>query len=92
MRIIDDKGRLFGKINIIDALVILFVLCLMPMFYFGYKIFNRAQPKEEEEMVTITKAEYDKLINPPPPPKEETGEPWTWFTPNGNHTMKINGQ
>ena len=38
MKIVDEKGRLFGKINIIDFLVVLFLLCLMPMFYFGYKI------------------------------------------------------
>ncbi|MFA5410278.1 MAG: DUF4330 domain-containing protein [Candidatus Omnitrophota bacterium] len=37
MKIIDEKGRLFGKINVIDFLVILFLLCLMPIFYFGCK-------------------------------------------------------
>ncbi len=39
MRIIDGKGRLFGKINVIDFLVIIFLLGLTPIFYFGYKIF-----------------------------------------------------
>ena len=38
MKIIDEKGRLFGKINVIDFLVILFLLSLTPMFYFGYKL------------------------------------------------------
>ncbi|MFH0935358.1 MAG: DUF4330 domain-containing protein [Candidatus Omnitrophota bacterium] len=37
MKIIDEKGRLFGKINIIDFLVILFLIGMLPMFYFGYK-------------------------------------------------------
>lgn len=32
MKIIDEKGRLFGKINVIDFLVILFVVSLLPMF------------------------------------------------------------
>ncbi len=41
MRMIDEKGRLFGKINVIDFLAILLVFCLMPMLYFGYKIFHR---------------------------------------------------
>ncbi len=41
MKFIDDNGRLFGKVNIIDFMVILFLLCLIPMFYFGYKISNR---------------------------------------------------
>lgn len=39
MKIIDEKGRLFGKINVIDFSVILFLLFLLPMFYFGYKMF-----------------------------------------------------
>ena len=41
MRFIDEKGRLFGKVNIIDFLVIAFLFSLAPMVYFGYKLFNR---------------------------------------------------
>lgn len=41
MSIIDRKGRLFGKINVIDFLVILLLVCILPVFYFGYKITNR---------------------------------------------------
>lgn len=44
MKIIDEKGRLFGKINVIDFLAILFIIGLVPMFYFGYNIFT-ARPK-----------------------------------------------
>lgn len=40
MKIIDEKGRLFGKINVIDFLVILFLFCFIPMFYFGYRLFK----------------------------------------------------
>lgn len=39
MKIIDEKGRLFGKINVIDFLAVLFLLSLTPMFYFGYKLY-----------------------------------------------------
>ena len=38
MKIIDKKGRLFGKINVIDFMVILVFLFLVPAFYFGYKL------------------------------------------------------
>ena len=38
LRFIDEKGKLFGKINIVDFLVIIFFFCLVPAFYFGYKI------------------------------------------------------
>lgn len=39
MRIIDDKGRLFGRINVIDFLLASLLISLAPMFYFGYRIF-----------------------------------------------------
>ncbi len=45
MKIIDEKGKLFGRINVIDFLVLLFFLGLTPMFYFGYKIFNKKPPQ-----------------------------------------------
>lgn len=41
MKIIDEKGRLFGKINVIDFLVLLLLLSFIPMFYFGYKLFKK---------------------------------------------------
>jgi len=55
MKIIDEKGRLFGKINIIDFLVILFLFSFTPMLYFGYKIFTRKALSafEPRELMTI---------------------------------------
>lgn len=47
-KIIDDRGRLFGKINVIDFLMLLFLLCLTPMFYFGYKIIHKQPIKKSE--------------------------------------------
>ena len=38
MKAIDDKGRIFGKINVIDFLVIVIVLVLIPGFYVGQKL------------------------------------------------------
>ncbi len=51
MAVIDEKGRLFGKINLIDLSVVIFVLLIMPMFYFGYKLYVKgsiANPVEGE--------------------------------------------
>ena len=59
--IIDDKGMLniFGwRINIIDFLVLLFVLCLTPAFYFGWKIMTKSQEVQE---IKINKTEYKQL-------------------------------
>ena len=38
MKLIDENGRIFGKMNIIDLLVILFILSFLPVFFFGYKL------------------------------------------------------
>jgi len=53
MKIIDEKGKLFGKINIIDFLVILFFFCLLPIFYFGYKVLTK-KPIQVEKPRQVT--------------------------------------
>jgi len=50
--LIDKKGMLniLGwRVNIIDFLVLLFVLCLTPMFYFSWKIITRPQVQEVQD-------------------------------------------
>lgn len=47
MKIINEKGMLFEKINVIDFLVVIFLLSLAPMFYYGYKLFYR-QPDTQK--------------------------------------------
>lgn len=41
MKIIDDKGRLFGKINVIDLTIIIFLFTFLPMVLFIYKIIQK---------------------------------------------------
>lgn len=53
MKIIDDKGRIFGKINIIDFIIILFLISLLSMFYYGYKLFY-FHPKPEKKFYAQT--------------------------------------
>ncbi len=40
MPFIDDRGRLFGRLNIVDAAVLLVVALLIPMAYGAYLIFQ----------------------------------------------------
>lgn len=47
MKLIDEKGRLFGVVNLIDFFVILFLLAMVPAFYFGYKIIFRKPTVQE---------------------------------------------
>ena len=39
LKIIDEKGKIFGKINLIDFLVIIFLFCCLAMLSFGSQIF-----------------------------------------------------
>ena len=59
MKIIDEKGRLFGKINVIDFSVILFLFCFTPMFYFGYKLFNKKTSIPEVQKEFFIEIEID---------------------------------
>ncbi len=43
MKLIDEKGRLFGLLNVIDFMVLFFVMGLLPMSYYTYKIYKRTQ-------------------------------------------------
>ncbi|MBL7196524.1 MAG: DUF4330 domain-containing protein, partial [Candidatus Omnitrophica bacterium] len=64
MKIIDEKGRLFGKINIIDFLVIIFLLSLTPMFYFANKIYTNDKPEVKEQVQPQElKDEFAIMIN-----------------------------
>lgn len=62
IRFIDDKGRIFGKINIIDFIIILFIISLLPMFYFGYDLIYKEKPiktVKRNTSVTIDGIIYD---------------------------------
>lgn len=56
MGIIDEKGRIFGRINIIDFLLIVFLICIVPAFYLGYKIMIKKPVVEnvKKEFVVIS--------------------------------------
>lgn len=61
MKIIDDKGRLFNKLNVIDFLAIIFLLSLSPMFYFGYKLYH-SQPDAETPKKQFIEIELDFIF------------------------------
>ena len=58
MKIIDAKGRLLGKVNVIDFLAIIFLLSLTPMFYYGYKIFYKNPAATAMQGVQTQKEEF----------------------------------
>jgi Domain of unknown function (DUF4330) len=58
MTLIDQRGRLFGRLNLIDALIGSFILVLIPIAYGTWLLFRPAVPKiGSVERVPITKEE-----------------------------------
>jgi hypothetical protein len=50
MKIIDEQGKIFGKINMIDFMVVALLVCMIPVFYYVYQtvlIKNRIKPDAE---------------------------------------------
>lgn len=44
MPLIDDRGRLFGRVNLIDFVAAIMLLGLMPLAYGGYLLFRQPDP------------------------------------------------
>ena len=63
MKFIDDKGRLFGKWNIIDFIVCVFLLSLLPMFFYVPKILQNAEEKRRQQAPPINwEQKYQEAI------------------------------
>ena len=64
MTVIDDRGRVFGRVNLVDALVIVFLLVLIPVAYGTWLLFH---PKKVQiasvTQVKLTKEEQ-RIANP----------------------------
>jgi len=56
--IVDDRGRLFGRVNLFDAAVAAFVVVLLPIAYGTYLLFRTPTPRlESVASVPITREE-----------------------------------
>ena len=53
MAFLDDEGRLFGRVNLIDAAVGLFVLALIPLGYGAWLLFRQPDPVIEAVSGTV---------------------------------------
>ena len=70
MRIIDEKGRLFGLINVADLLVVMFILAICSSFLISYCINQREGihnhwfgRKDLIPQVIMTREEHVKIKN-----------------------------
>lgn len=67
MSLIDERGRLFGRVNLIDAIVAVLVLGLIPLAYGAFLMFRVPVPK-------ITGVTPDRVIAHQPSVVQITGE------------------
>jgi hypothetical protein len=45
MPLVDDRGRLFGRINLIDGLIAVLLIGLIPLAYGAYSLFREPEPR-----------------------------------------------
>src|SRR5436190_21904666 len=45
MTIVDERGRIYGRVNLLDAAVAVIVLVLIPLAYGSYLLFRSPPPK-----------------------------------------------
>lgn len=43
--LIDENGKIFGKLNIVDLVIFIFFVSLLPMFFFGYSLYQKSTVK-----------------------------------------------
>ncbi len=63
MKVIDEKGRLFGKINVIDFLALLFFAFCISTFVFSYSIFKE-KAKLPKEFIEVEMNCIFQKVNP----------------------------
>lgn len=56
MTVVDNQGRLFGRVNLVDGAIALFVLFLIPLGYGTYLLFRPTAPRIE----SVSKAEISR--------------------------------
>jgi hypothetical protein len=59
---IDSRGRLFGRINLVDMAVVAFVVALLPMSYVAYRVFRIPPPEILSVSPTTLTAETPRRL------------------------------
>jgi hypothetical protein len=61
--LIDDKGRLFGKINLVDFLVALLLVCIIPVYYIGNMTARSKKPQVEVKIIKVeVQVKFSRVI------------------------------
>jgi len=59
---IDEKGRIFGKVNIIDFIFVVLLLSVIPVFYYGNRLTAMKKPVEKKYEKVIAEIKFLKII------------------------------
>lgn len=62
MKMIDEKGRIFGKVNIIDFIFVVLLLSVIPVFYYGNRLTAMKKPPEKCFEKVIAEIKFQKII------------------------------
>lgn len=62
MKIIDEKGRILGKINVVDFITIALIVSIVPMFYFGSKLVALKSPGKIRAVKLEVRIKFPRVI------------------------------
>ena len=80
MTVIDDRGRLFGRVNLVDALVLGFLVLLIPIAYGTWLLF-RPKPVHITSVTRVTLSKEEQRIANPLRAAAKLKVKGTGFTP-----------
>ena len=59
---IDEKGRIFGKLNIIDFIFVVLLLSVIPVFYYGNRLTAMKKPAVKRYEKVIAEIKFLKIM------------------------------
>src|SRR5436190_1726550 len=62
MPLLDDRGRLFGRFNLIDAAIVLFLVALIPLGYVSWLLFRTPMAKLTSVEPAVLVAHKDRQL------------------------------
>jgi hypothetical protein len=72
MAIVDDRGRLFGRLNLLDAVVLVLLVGLIPLGYAAYALFREQPPR----LISISPARSQQMNHLPVTVRGENLRPY----------------
>jgi hypothetical protein len=63
MAVVDERGRLFGRLNLLDAVLLILLLGLLPLVYAAYALFREQPPRIESISPERTEQAVELRLN-----------------------------